>query len=144
MTRRTDQSTRNSAGFDFPEPPEDLPDWAVREAARWRHLRRFDVEVEAEDITGLEVEIRSVDLPESVWGLHIARDGRARLCINSRLPDQWQRFAMFHELYHLIAHSEGEAFWSRTFQPMSRFESEADLFAWAVVLSEQDEGETCA
>jgi Zn-dependent peptidase ImmA (M78 family) len=103
-------------------------------------LSRFDLEVRAEEISGLAVEIRNVDLPEGVWGLHIARGEHARLCVNSRLPHFWQRFALFHELYHLIYHTEGERFWQRTFQPMSRFESEADLFAWAAVWPEWDEG----
>ncbi|MDR1916345.1 MAG: ImmA/IrrE family metallo-endopeptidase [Synergistaceae bacterium] len=84
----------------------------------------------------MEVEIRSVSLPFGVWGLHIARKGRARLCVNSALPDIWRRFALFHELYHLIAHSEGEYFWRQTFHPISRFENEADLFAWAVMRQE--------
>lgn len=106
----------------------------------WRRLDRFDLEVKAETLSGLEVEIRSVDLPESVWGLHVARGDRARLCINGRLPHRWQRFALFHELYHLLYHTEGEHFWQQTFQPMSRFESEADLFAWAVVWPEWSEG----
>lgn len=120
-------------GFDFPTPPEAIPSWAERDAEPWRRLGRFDIEVRAEEESGLEVEIRAVDLPTSVWGLHVARGGRARLCVNSRLPWLWQKFAMYHELYHLLYHTEGEAFWKRTFTPMSRFESEADLFAWAAV-----------
>ncbi|MDR1472129.1 MAG: ImmA/IrrE family metallo-endopeptidase [Synergistaceae bacterium] len=83
--------------------------------------------------------MRSVSLPAAVWGLHVARDGRARLCINSELPDIWRRFAVFHELYHLIAHSEGEYFWRQTLHPISRFESEADMFAWAAIEPEMTE-----
>lgn len=62
-----------------------------------------------------------------------------RLCVNASLPGFWRRFALFHELYHLLSHTEGEGFWSRTFHSMSRFESEADLFAWAVVWPEIEE-----
>ncbi|MDR1884727.1 MAG: ImmA/IrrE family metallo-endopeptidase [Synergistaceae bacterium] len=122
--------------FDFPDPPERIPEWARREAGKWRSLNGFDIELMAEEISGFQVEIRYVDLPCGVWGLQVARGGRARLCINSRLPDIWRRFALFHELYHLISHSRGEAFWRETFQPMSRFESEADLFAWAAIWTE--------
>lgn len=119
--------------FEFPELPQSIPDWALRDASEWRRLSFFDIEVKAEEASGLEVEIRKADLPTSVWGIHIARGGRARLCINSRLPSPWERFAVFHELYHLLYHTEGEAFWSMTLHPMTRFESEADLFAWAAV-----------
>jgi Zn-dependent peptidase ImmA (M78 family) len=102
----------------------------------WRGLGNFDLEVKAEKHSGRVVEIRSAALPDSVWGLHIARGGRVRLCVNGALPHIWRRFALFHELYHLIAHSEGEHFWAQTFNPISRFESEADLFAWAVIWPE--------
>lgn len=123
-------------GFDFPAPPERIPEWADRDASPWRGLRNFDIEVRAEELSGKEVEIRHVGLPDSVWGFQITRGERVRLCVNASLPPVWQRFALFHELYHLISHTDGEAFWSRTFQPLSRFETEADLFAWAVVWPE--------
>ncbi|MDR1884911.1 MAG: ImmA/IrrE family metallo-endopeptidase [Synergistaceae bacterium] len=122
--------------FDFPDPPERIPEWAQAEAEGWRSLHNFDLELRAERLSGLQVEIRYVDLPVGVWGLHIARGERARLCVNSRLPGLWRRFALFHELYHLIRHSKGERFWQQTFQPMSKFESEADLFAWAIIWPE--------
>ena len=140
MARNALPDPVRASGFDFPDPPETIPDWARRDAEIWRRLSPFDLEVKAEASSGLEVEIRKVDLPEGVWGLHVARGKRARLCVNSRLPDLWQRFALFHELYHLIYHTEGERFWQGTFQPMSRFESEADLFAWAAVWPEWGEG----
>jgi len=133
---KPDLSEEETAGFDFPDPPPEIPDWAEREARPWRGLRDFDLEVRAEERTGRTVEIRHVDLPDGVWGLHIARGRRVRLCVNRRLPGAWRRFALFHELYHLLSHTEGEAFWKQTFQPISRFESEADLFAWAVVRPE--------
>ncbi|MDR1966321.1 MAG: ImmA/IrrE family metallo-endopeptidase [Synergistaceae bacterium] len=126
---------------EFPVPPEKIPDWADKEAAMWRGLGNFDLEVRAEERSGLVVEIRQTPLPESVWGMHIARGKRVRLCVNSSLPRVWRRFALFHELYHLIAHTEGEYFWSQTFNPISRFESEADMFAWAAIWPEWTEGE---
>ena len=127
--------------FEFPAPPDSIPEWARREAAEWRGLGRFDLEVRAEESSGLTVEIRSVSLPESVWGLHVSRGSRVRLCVNSALPDIWKKFAVFHELYHLIAHSKGEHFWQQTYQPVSKFESEADLFAWAAIWPEWTDGE---
>ncbi len=126
----------DGGGFDFPAPPEQIPEWADRDASPWRGLRNFDIEVRAEELSGKEVEIRQVGLPDSVWGFQIVRGERIRLCVNSSLPTVWQRFALFHELYHLISHTDGEAFWSRTFHSLSRFETEADLFAWAVVWHE--------
>jgi hypothetical protein len=35
----------------------------------------------------------------------------------------------------------GERFWLHTYQPISKFESEADLFAWAAIWPEWTEGE---
>jgi Zn-dependent peptidase ImmA (M78 family) len=118
-----------------------IPDWADREASEWRGLGKFDIEVKAEERSGLVVEIRDVPLPESVWGLHVSRGNRVRLCVNSELSHIWRKFAMFHELYHLIAHSKGEHFWRQTYQPISKFESEADLFAWAAIWPEWSESE---
>jgi hypothetical protein len=94
------------------------------------------MEVKAEECSGLRVEICFVSLPETVWGLHVSRGDRVRLCVNSELPDIWKRFAAYHELYHLIAHSMGEYFWKQTFNPISKFESEADMFAWAAIWRE--------
>lgn len=132
--------------FDFPVPPREIPTWARDAAKKWQGLRDFDIEVQAETLCPYQVEIRYVDLPKSVWGLHIVRGEHAGLCVNRGLPSHWQRFALFHELYHLISHSKGEHFWSQTFQPLTKFECEADLFAWAAVLPEwpewsDDEGE---
>jgi Zn-dependent peptidase ImmA (M78 family) len=127
--------------FEFPDPPERIPEWADREAAIWRGKDNFDLEAQAEDASGYRVEIRRVDLPDAVWGLHVARGDRARLCVNSRLPGIWQRFALFHELYHLIFHTEGENFWKHSLHPLSRFENDADIFAWAVIWPEWGEWE---
>lgn len=127
--------------IEFPDPPERIPEWAIEQADEWRRLSRFDLEVKAEELGRFDVvEIRDADLPDSVWGLHIARDGRVRLCVNSRLPWLWKKFATFHELYHLLSHTEGEGFWRNTFQPLTKFESEADLFAWAAIWPEWQDG----
>lgn len=139
--RATPEGRDDSESFDFPDPPESIPAWARSDAKKWHGLRDFDIEVQAEAHCPYQVEIRYVDLPRGVWGLHIARDGRARLCVNNALPSLWRRFALFHELYHLLSHSEGEHFWRRTLQPLSKFESEADLFAWAAVWPEWSEGD---
>lgn len=125
--------------FDFPVPPQEIPAWACTEAKKWQGLRDFDIEVQAETHCPFQVEIRYADLPKSVWGLHVARGKRVRLCVNKHLPPHWRRFALFHELYHLLSHSKGEHFWSQTFQPLTKFECEADLFAWAAVLPEWPE-----
>jgi len=139
---KPDEAVFSESGeaFDYPAPPDVIPEWALEEASGWRGLSRFDMEVRAEECSGLEVEIRQTPLPPSVWGLHVSRGSRVRLCVNSELPDMWRRFATFHELYHLIAHSMGERFWRNTYQPMSKFESEADLFAWAAIWPEWTEG----
>lgn len=125
--------------FDFPDPPEQIPEWADRQARKWRGLSLFDMEVLAEEETGLQVEIRDENFPDSVWGLHIARKNRARLCVNKNLPYIWRRFAIYHELHHLLSHTNGEYFWQHTLHPLSRFESEADLFAWAAIWPEWSE-----
>ena len=125
--------------FDFPEPPETLPRWALEEGAPWQGLDVFDVLVRAEEITGKTLELRHEPLPPHLWGLHVVKGGRGRLIVNRNLPPFWRRFALFHELYHLIAHRRGEAFWSRTATPLSSFEVQADLFAWAVTWPEYTE-----
>ena len=93
--------------FEFPEPPESIPDWADTQAKDWRGLDFFDIEVRAEALSGRRVEIMRVNLPVSVWGMQISKKGRVRLCVNSALPSLWQRFALFHELYHLLSHTGG-------------------------------------
>lgn len=143
MTRKRIDSLLDEADdeelFEFPDVPERIPDWAIEEAEPWRKLDRWGIEERAESICGRSVEIRSAPLPASVWGLHIARGGRVRLCVNEGLPWPWSRFAIFHELYHLLSHpAGGEAFWKQTFHPMSHFENEADMFAWAAVRDDFD------
>ena len=133
-------SSESGEAFEYPAPPDVIPEWALDEASIWRNLDRFDMEIRAEERSGMAVEIRLTLLPSSVWGLHVSRGNRVRLCVNSELPNMWRRFAIFHELYHLIAHSMGENFWRHTYQPLSKFESEADLFAWAAIWPEWMDG----
>ena len=59
--------------FEFPEPPESIPDWADTQAKDWRGLDFFDIEVRAEALSGRRVEIMRVNLPVSVWGIYSDR-----------------------------------------------------------------------
>ena len=79
--------SESGEAFEYPAPPEVIPEWALDEASIWRKLSRFDMEVRAEERSGMAVEIRLAPLPASVWGLHVARGNRVRLCVNSELPD---------------------------------------------------------
>lgn len=123
----------------FPTPPEALPAWAVEEASEWRLLDDFDILAKAEERTGLTLEIQRVALPAGVWGVHLVRFERGRIFINSLLSPLWQRFALFHELYHLLYHTKGARFWSHSFVSMESFENRADLFAWAALWPEWEE-----
>ena len=125
--------------IDFPRPPEALPAWALEEARPWWNLDEFSFLVRAEEACGRTLELKRVPLTENLWGLHVARGDRARIYVNSLLPPFWQRFACYHELYHLLVHRRGEAFWARTATPLSSFEYQADLFAWACMLPEWQE-----
>lgn len=130
----------NGQDFDFPIPPDSIPGWAESEGLPWQGLASFDIVTLAEKRTGKKLEIRNEDLPSSLWGLHVARGSRVRIIVNGNLPSFWQRFALFHELFHVLEHRRGEDFWNRTATPMSSFESQADLFAWAVVMAEAAPG----
>ncbi len=127
------------SSIDFPRPPEVLPAWALEEARPWWNLDEFSLLVRAEEACGRILELKRVPLTENLWGLHVARGDRARIYVNSLLPPFWQRFACYHELYHLLVHRRGEAFWARTAAPLSSFEYQADLFAWACLLPEWQE-----
>jgi len=127
-------------GFEWPSPPERIPDWAFEEACKWKGLDGLDLLAKAEEACGRSVEIVTLPLPISIWGLHVARGERARIYLNSLLPEIWKRFAVFHEIYHLVHHTRGEDFWSGTATPMTSFEYQADMFAWAAVFDEWTEG----
>ncbi len=92
---------------------------------------------------GKTIELQHVPLSENLWGLHVARADRARIYVNRCLPLLWRRFALFDELYHLLYHSRGEDFWSLTATPMTSFEHQADMFAWASIQSEWTGGNAC-
>lgn len=128
--------TETVKGFEFPNPPEHIPAWALDEAKSWDGLDEFDILVEAESRTGRTLELREAVLPPTLWGLHVARGRRARIYVNRHLPGIWKRFTLFHELYHLLQHKRGEAFWARTATPLTSFEFQADMFAWAAIRSD--------
>ena len=126
--------------MDWPSPPELIPGWAIDESLAWRNLDDFSILAKAEETCGRSVELFHVTLPDSLWGLHVARGNRARIYVNCRLPFIWKRFAFFHELYHLLPHKTGESFWTATATPMTSFEHQADMFAWAAILNDWSEG----
>ena len=128
---------------EMPVPPLSLPDWALEEALPWQRLGDFELLARAEEETGLSLEIKYVALPAGVWGIHLVRGERGRIIINSVLLPQWRRFAVFHELYHLLHHSKGAQFWSHTFVSMESFENRADYFGWAAVKPEFEENQYC-
>lgn len=139
MQRTARKSERK--GFDFPRPPEILPQWAFEEARSWQGLTDFDILCRAESLCSKTVELRYEPLPFDIWGIHIARGTRARIYINGDLPLLWKRFALFHEIYHLTQHRRGSAFWRQTATPLSSFEYQADCFAWAAIWPDVENGE---
>jgi len=126
---------------DLPSVPESIPKWAELEAKEWQRLSEFEILAKAEDITGLCLELKYESLPAGVWGIHIVHGEHGRICINSQLPLIWRRFAVFHEIYHLINHRKGSVFWTHTFESMESFENRADFFAWAALWPEWSEGD---
>lgn len=129
--------------FEYPSPPEELPQWALNQALEWRRLNEFDILCKAEEQTGLEVDIKYVALPYGVWGVHVIRGERCRFIINWLLPLFWWRFALFHELHHLLYDTKGESFWrDNSFVSMSSFEKQADLFAWAAIWPDWEDTQT--
>lgn len=126
---------------DLPTPPERIAEWALHDAKEWQRLSEFDILAKAEDLTGLRLEIKYESLPNGVWGIHLVRGDRGRIFVNSILPLVWRRFALFHELYHLISHRKGARFWTHTFESMVGFENRADMFAWAALWPEWSEGD---
>lgn len=126
---------------DLPVPPQWIPDWALNEAKEWQRLDEFDILTKAEEAVGLRLDIKYETLPFGIWGIHLVRGERGRLFINSLLPLVWRRFAIFHEVYHLLNHRKGAKFWTNTFESMESFENRADLFAWAALWPEWSEGD---
>ncbi|MEG1641638.1 MAG: ImmA/IrrE family metallo-endopeptidase [Synergistaceae bacterium] len=126
---------------EMPLPPELIPSWAETEGAEWQRLSDFDILAKAEEKTGLVLEIKYEILPDGVWGIHLVRGERGRIFVNSQLSLFWRRFAIFHEVYHLLNHTKGASFWKHTFNSMESFENRADLFAWAAMWSEWKEND---
>jgi Zn-dependent peptidase ImmA (M78 family) len=126
---------------DLPTPPESMPKWALKEGKHWHRLCDFDILAQAEEMTGLTLELKYESLPAAVWGIHIVRGQRGRVYINSSLSLFWRRFAIFHEVYHLLNNTKGVSFWKRTFVSMEGIEKAADNFAWAAVWPEWIEGD---
>lgn len=127
----------------YPSPPERIPEWASTESRQWRRLDEFDILVRAEELTGLTLEIKNEDLPSGVWGIHVVRGERGRIIVNASLSPFWHRFAVFHELYHLLYNTKGERFWQNTLFSMESFENRADTFAWAAAWPEWEENQYC-
>ena len=125
----------------LPTVPEFIPGWAEQEGKEWQRLSEFEILAKAEGVTGLCLELKYELLPAGVWGIHIVYGERGRICINSSLSLIWRRFAIFHEIYHLINHRKGSHFWTHTFESMESFENRADCFAWAALWPEWSEGD---
>ncbi|EEX47801.1 MULTISPECIES: ImmA/IrrE family metallo-endopeptidase [Jonquetella] len=130
--------------FSFPPPPESVPSWAESEAKKWRDLDDFQLQVRLEEDTGLKVDFHHAPLSPRLWAFtYVRRElGRGRIYVNADLPYIWQQFAFYHELHHLLHDHKGCYFWSQTLVPLSRFETQADLFAWAAVLPLWEEAGT--
>jgi len=128
-----------SARIEIPSPPEFIPSWARNEARQWQNLSDFDILIKAESICSCSIELMYKSLTPNLWGFNLKRGGKARIIINALLSPRWRRFALFHEIYHLIHHPKSERFWSRTATPLSSFEYEADMFAWAAMWQEFEE-----
>ncbi|WP_281679839.1 ImmA/IrrE family metallo-endopeptidase [Synergistes jonesii] len=131
------------AAEEYPSPPERIPEWASVESREWRRLDEFDILAKAEALTGLTLEIKNALLPSGVWGIHLVRGERGRIIVNAALSPFWRRFAVFHELYHLLHNTKGARFWQSTFFSMESFENRADAFAWAAVWPEWEENQYC-
>ena len=130
------RAVRTDIEFDFPKAPDFLPDWAIREGGEWAGLDEFSILVKAEYRPGKTLELEYRPLPAEAWGVHVVRGRRGLILVNNLLPPFWRRFALFHELYHLLEHNGGEEAWTRTATPMSSFEHQADLFAWGAMSRE--------
>lgn len=128
-------------GLTFPQEPSSIPKWAEEEARQWLNLDEYTLLVSAEQVIGKQLEIVRQPLSNNIWGFSVFNNqlARARIFINSDLPDFWQDFALYHELYHLMHDTRGSEFYQHnTLANMAGFEAKADMFAWAVMLA-QDE-----
>ena len=146
MTKRSNLAANDSDLENFPSdppvPPREIPDWATREGAEWRRKSEFEILAKAEEYTGLTLDLKFEALPDGVWGIHVVRGEHGRIYVNAALPPIWRRFAIFHELYHLLYNKKGARFWAaHTFQSMESFENRADTFAWAAIWPEWSEGD---
>lgn len=139
--QKKDSSVWEDVSEDLPSPPEIMPEWAAKEGSNWHRLSEFDILAKAEEMTGLTLELKYESLPMGVWGIHIVRRERGRIYVNSLLSLFWRRFAIFHEIYHLLNNTKGASFWKNTFVSMDGIEKCADTFAWAAVSPEWIEGD---
>lgn len=137
------ESSGTTGEYSFPRPPEYLPSWAVKAASEWQNLNDFDLQVKLEKLSGLQVEVVKTTMSPRLWGFTFTKRelGRSRIFINNGLPLFWQRFALFHEIHHMLHDSRGCYFWSLTNMPMTSFEFQADQFAWAVMMPEWESGD---
>ncbi len=128
--------------FNFPAPPEYIEPSITREAGPWRGLDEFDALVKLENAVGLEAEVKRVAMDAGLWGFTFTSRElkRCRIHLNRGLPPFWQRFALFHEIHHLLHDSRGCYFWSQTLANMNGFEYQADQFAWAVLMDDWQNG----
>lgn len=134
-------SVQQEAQCGSPVPPEEIPMWAQHDAKQWQRLDEFEILSKAEDATGLALEIKYFELPDEMWGMHIVHGAHGRICVNCALSPLWRRFAIFHELYHLLNNTKGARFWTCTYVSMDSIEHRADSFAWAAIWPEWSEGD---
>lgn len=127
--------------FEFPSQPQYIEPSALEEGEDWQGLDEFDTLVKLENTIHIEAEIKRVPLSSRMWGFtYVSREkGRCRIHLNSRLPAFWQKFALYHEIHHLLHDSRGCYFWSQTLANMNGFEYQADQFAWAVLTYKTDD-----
>lgn len=122
--------------FEEPKRPEHLSPLALERAKEWARLDTFDLLVKAEELTGRIVDLKKTSLGPRLWGFifHEPEGLHSRIFINTDLPELWQRFALYHELHHLLYDStQGVGVYEHSLENVRRFEVVADDFAWAVI-----------
>lgn len=130
--------------FCFPARPEFLSPTAVNRAKDWAFLSDFDLLVKAEEQSGRVIDLKKARMGSRLWGFtyHQPDGPHSRIFINLDLPHRWQRFALYHELHHLLYDSlKGVGIYEHTAENTRRFEVSADDFAWAVLDLEQDDAD---